>query len=119
MQVAAWMEATDGERRGLYIWGRSALNVRIERLWVVTAQPAPCLTAPPSLLAHINRQLTFFAESWNHRRIQIRGGPNRSPNDMFRFDMLGDSIRGDRLLLEDNMPDTELEVFVVDWDENW
>ncbi|KAF8187046.1 hypothetical protein K438DRAFT_1907599 [Mycena galopus ATCC 62051] len=55
-------------------------------------------------LATINNQLALFAQSWNQHRIQIRGGPNRSPADMFVFDMLVHI-----------MYDDELEVYGIDW----
>jgi hypothetical protein len=112
--------------------------VRIERLWVdVTAQVgafwADLFTVLELrhgldinnihhiwLLHHlffhlINQQLAFFAESWNQHRIQIRDGPNRSPADMFGFDMLVHGVRGDQLP-EDDLPEEELEVYGVDWE---
>ena len=51
-------------------------------------------------LPQINAQLNFFAESWNQHRLQIRDGPNRSPADIFGFDMLVCGIRGYRLSAE-------------------
>jgi hypothetical protein len=117
---------------------RSVHNVRIERLWAdVTAQVgafwADIFTELELrygldinnihhiwLLHHlflrlINQQLTFFAESWNQHRIQIRDGPNRSPADMFGFDMLVHGVRGDQLPDED-LTEEELEVYGVDWE---
>ena len=119
-------------------------NVRIERLWVdVTAQVgatwAEHFTALEMhhgldinnanhiwllhllYLPTINQQLDFFASSWNQHRMQIRDGPNRSPADMFCFDMLVHGIRGTLLPLTstatiDDMPDEELEVYGVDWE---
>lgn len=99
---------------------RSVHNVRIERLWVdVTAQVgASWAEAFTQLELHhgldinnthhiwllhllflpaINQQLTFFAESWNQHRIQIRNGPNHSPADLFSFDMLVHGIQGSQL----------------------
>lgn len=92
----------------------------------------------------INAQLNFFAESWNQHRLQIHDGPNRSPADMFGFDMFVCGIRGYRLPPEpgnaessnsylpthelttlppnglqsdiDNLSLDELEVFGVDWE---
>jgi hypothetical protein len=120
------------------LYYRSVHNVRIERLWVdVTAQVGSTwadhfttLELRHGLdinnvnhiwllhllfLPTINQQLTFFAESWNQHRIQIRNGPNRSPADLFGFDMFVHGVRGDQLP-DDSMTDDELEVFGVDWE---
>jgi len=66
-------------------------------------------------LAAINVQLAFFAESWNKHKMQIRSGPNRSPEDMFGFDMLVHGVRGNTLFNDDSMAEEELEVFGIDW----
>ncbi|KAJ3512101.1 hypothetical protein NLJ89_g3717 [Agrocybe chaxingu] len=135
--VAAWMEDRRGRHRGSYIWGRSVHNVRIERLWVdMTAQIGATWAnlfvvlelrhgldinnrSHIWLLQHIylpliNTDLLFFAEAWNEHRIQIRDGPNRSPNDMFGFDMLVHGVRGDPL--DEMMSQEELEVYGIDWE---
>ncbi|KAF5331773.1 hypothetical protein D9758_018551 [Tetrapyrgos nigripes] len=135
LRVAAWMEYHNGQRRGSYIWGQSVHNVRIERLWVdVTAQVGQSwhdfftdLEMHHGLdinndnhrwLLHylflpiINQELSFWAESWNNHRIQIRDGPNRSPIDMFGFDMFMHGFRGHDL----NLNQAELEVYGVDWE---
>ncbi|KAF8180323.1 hypothetical protein K438DRAFT_2171971, partial [Mycena galopus ATCC 62051] len=65
-------------------------------------------------LPTINDQLTFFMESWNEHRIQIRNGPNRSPADMFGFDMLVHGARGHAL--PEDFTEDELEVYGVDWE---
>ena len=116
---------------------RSVHNVRIERLWVdITAQIGATwsnaftalelhygldINSPHHLwLLHhlflpiLNQHLSFFAEAWNHHRIQIHDGPNRSPADMFGFDMLIHGLQGDRLYDDDLSPD-KLEVYGVDW----
>jgi hypothetical protein len=113
--------------------------VRIERLWVdVTAQVGALWADHFTLLelhhgldinnhSHIwllhhlflptiNQQLSFFAASWNQHVMQIHGGPNRSPADMFCFDMLVHGIRGDQVPPNDQMTDEELEAFGVDWE---
>jgi hypothetical protein len=116
-------------------------NIRIERLWVdVTAQVgafwADIFTQLQLqhgldanniyhiwLLHHlflhiINQQLAFFAEAWNQHRIQIRNGPNRSPADLFGFDMFVHGVRGHRLSDEDDagLGEAEMEIYGVDWE---
>ncbi|KAG8942949.1 hypothetical protein FRC04_003291 [Tulasnella sp. 424] len=133
IQVAAYMEMRNGVQRGSYIWGRSVHNVRIERLWVdVTVQFGSKwhsffenLEVQHGLninnrnhlwllhylyLPDINADCAFFAESWNHHRIQTPGQPARSPHDMWFFDQFTNGVRGDQLTL------AELEEFGVDWE---
>ncbi|KAJ7664655.1 hypothetical protein DFH06DRAFT_1324193 [Mycena polygramma] len=50
-------------------------------------------------------------EAWNQHQIRIRDGPNRSPADMFGFDMLVHGVRGTA-----PMSDAELEVYGMDWE---
>ncbi|KAJ7714981.1 hypothetical protein B0H16DRAFT_1340317, partial [Mycena metata] len=58
----------------------------------------------------------FFAQSWNQHRIQIRGGPNRSPADMFVFNTLVHGVRGNQLPAEEEiMDEEELEVYGINW----
>ncbi|KAJ7254002.1 hypothetical protein B0H12DRAFT_1202352 [Mycena haematopus] len=119
----------------------SVHNVRIERLWVdVTAQVGAAWADHFTLLeirhgldinniSHIwllqllflgtiNSQLAFFAESWNQHRIQIRNSPNRSPADMFVFDMFVNGVRGEQLPPEEEgLNDEELEAYGIDWRE--
>ncbi|KAF8999752.1 hypothetical protein BDZ89DRAFT_969247 [Hymenopellis radicata] len=120
--------------------GTSVHNVRIERLWVdVTAQlgatwhsrfteleihhglninnPHHIWLLQFLFLPIINQQLAFFVEGWNHHRIQIRHGPNRSPVDLFGFDMFVHGVRGDTLPdNEEGLSEEELEVFGVNWE---
>lgn len=63
----------------------------------------------------INQQLAFFAEAWNQHKLQIRDGPNRSPADLFGFDMMVHGVRGNQLPMEE-LSDEELEVYGVDWE---
>lgn len=46
--------------------------------------------------------------------MQFRDGPNRSPEDMFGFDMAVHGLRGDSL--SEDLQDDELEVYGVDWE---
>lgn len=121
--------------QGFFLY-RSVHNVRIERLWGdVTAQIgsswADAFTGLELYhgldinnqnhiwLLHIlflrilNSQLELFAQGWNSHRIQIRGGPNRSPEDMFGFDMMANGFRGDSI--GDSLSDEELETYGIDW----
>lgn len=111
-------------------------NVRIERLWVdITTQLGSIWREQFTILevsyglnhlnvchrwllhhlflASINAQLSFFAETWNKHTLQMRrgAGPNRTPEDMFVFDMFVHGVRGEELLSPE-----ELEVFGVDWE---
>jgi hypothetical protein len=121
--------------QGFYFF-RSVHNVRIERLWGnVTSQiGSSWADAFTSLELHhgldinnqnhiwllhilflriLNSQLEFFAQGWNSHRIQIRGGPNRSPEDMFGFDMMASGFRGD--FISDSLSIEELEIYGIDW----
>ena len=61
-------------------------------------------------LTTINEEADFWVDTWNHHRIQIRDGPNRSPIDMFGFDMLVHGFRGD------DLQESDVEAYGVDWD---
>lgn len=121
----------------ILFYNRSVHNVRIEHLWVdITAQIGASWAEAFTelelthgldinnsnhiwLLHHLflpmlNQQLQFFAEAWNHHRIQIRNGPNRSPVDMFGFDMLVHGVRGDQVPQHENLTEEEIEVYGVD-----
>lgn len=120
---------------------RSVHNVRIERLWLnlTTSFGAKWHEFFHKLefrygldinseshmwllhflfLPSINRDVAFFVDTWNNHRIQIRRGTNRSPIDMYGFDMLALGLRGDPSVppeaLEMLSPD-DIETFGVDW----
>ncbi|KAJ7026752.1 hypothetical protein C8F04DRAFT_966135 [Mycena alexandri] len=123
----------DGQH-GIWALPTDVHNVRIERLWAdITAQIGATWAdvfiilelhhglninnAYHIWLLHylflnqINLQLRFFMEAWNQHQIRICNGPNRSPADMFGFDMLALGVRGTDLLSNE-----ELEVYRVDWE---
>ncbi|KAF8134701.1 hypothetical protein K438DRAFT_1911705 [Mycena galopus ATCC 62051] len=100
--------------------GESVHNVRIEQLWVdVTAQVKVQYGLDINNVAHIwllnlfflgtiNTQLTFFAESWNQHRIQIRNAANWSPlTCLFLIYQLPQE--------EEDLREDELEVYGIDW----
>ena len=122
---------------GIDFFCRSVHNIRVEQLWVdITAQIGASwanfftiLEIQHGLdinnadhiwllhflfLPYLNHDLEFFAEAWNEHKIQIRDGPNRSPIDMYTFDMLVYGVRGDNL--GDMMSEEELEVYGIDWE---
>jgi hypothetical protein len=67
-----------------------------------------------SFLFTINQQLAFFANAWNQHHIQIKDGLNRSPADLFGFDMMVHGIGGDQQ--PEDLTEEELEVYEVDWE---
>lgn len=114
-------------------------NVRIERLWAdITAQIGATWADLFTILEvrhglninnvyhiwllhylflrQINDQLRFFMEGWNQHQLRIRDGPNRSPADLFGFDMLVHGVRGTDPTVEQPMSEEEMEVFGVDWE---
>lgn len=67
-------------------------------------------------LEDINNDIAFFIDTWNHHLIQIRGQANRSPIDLYAFDMLLHGIRGDDVFEEEELDDGELQDYGVDWE---
>jgi hypothetical protein len=133
---ASYVFSYSGTKISRLFFHRSVHNVRIERLWGdVTAQiGSSWADAFTDLELHhglninnenhiwllhilflpiLNSQLGLFTQGWNCHRIQIRGGPNRSPEDMFGFDMITNGIRGD--FINDSLSDEELEIYGIDW----
>jgi hypothetical protein len=130
----SWIYSTNTLLYSDVLFHRSVHNVRIERLWAdVTAQIGATWSELFTILEirhglninnvyhiwllhylflrQLNEQLHFFMEAWNQHQIRIRDGPNRSPADMFGFDMIVHGVRGTEL-----MSPEELEVFGVDWE---
>ncbi|KAJ7799334.1 hypothetical protein B0H14DRAFT_3788018 [Mycena olivaceomarginata] len=132
------MEAYRGEGRGSYLWGRERLyttsyrsvhNVRIERLWGHITAQIGATWADLFILLEMRHGLDinnthhiwllhylFCAKSTSssHRIEMRRGpGPNRSPADMFGFDMIVHGVRGSELPAADaaSMSEEEMEVF--------
>lgn len=111
---------------------RSVHNVRIERLWwdltiqfggkwkiffmeLETRYGLNIHNDKHKWLLHylflpeINNDISAFVEHWNHHRIRMQGQPNRSPVEIYGFDMGALGQRGDELNME------ELETYGVDW----
>ncbi|KAJ7463135.1 hypothetical protein B0H11DRAFT_2241111 [Mycena galericulata] len=73
------------------------MNIWNERLWKEFPSGPDWVYELDDALAYLDRwreQLRFFMESWDRHQIRIRNGPNRSPADMFGFDMLVHGVRG-------------------------
>ena len=122
-----------------YIIFRSVWNVCIECLWVdVTAQVSAYwskffvqlelwhslninnihhIWLLQYLFLHIiNTQLSFWVHSWNQHKLKIWDRPNRSPTDLFIFDMLVHGVWGDQLPDKEELSTEKLEVYGVDWE---
>ncbi|KAH9925166.1 uncharacterized protein B0H18DRAFT_869901 [Fomitopsis serialis] len=117
--------------------GMSIHNVRIERLWVdvtaqVTSKWADFFTDLELrhglninnidhihllhylFLPLINTELLYFVSGWNHHTIS---GVNRTPSDMFGWDMYVHGIRGGQLPPHQQLlTDEELEYYGVDFE---
>ena len=63
----------------------------------------------------INQQLQFFTEEWNQHKLQIRGGPNHLPADLFGFNMMVYGVCGDSLP-EEEMSNENMEIYGVNWE---
>jgi hypothetical protein len=96
---------------------RSVHNSRIERIWYDVTEgfggkwkdffidleanegldvnnPAHIWLLHHLFLDNINRDALAWAETWNNHKLQIRGEPQQTPQEMFFFSMLEDGPRG-------------------------
>lgn len=68
----------------------------------------------------INEEAQQWAEAWNAHTMEIRGGPDRSPRDIFLFGMLQDGPRGLEHAttsdIDDNLGEDELATYGIDWE---
>lgn len=117
---------------------RSIHNVRIERLWGdVTAQVTSkwrdlftelelrhglninnmdhIILLHQLFLPRINHELQLFASGWNHHKVSTT---NRTPSEMFGWDMYVHGIRGAQLARPDEpiLTAEELEYYGVDFE---
>jgi hypothetical protein len=128
------LPTTDNQLNKQVLWlqNRSVHNVRIERMWwdvtiqfgdkwkrffmeLETRYGLDIHNQKHKWLLHylflfmINNDIAAFIETWNNHKIRIRGEPNRSPIEIYGFDMGALGQRGDELDME------ELETYGVDW----
>ena len=76
----------------------------------------------------INQDATSWAEAWNSHKLQIRGEPQQTPQEMFFFSMLEDGPRGvsdgqrirdgdgDPGVEDEEVEDEDLATYGIDWD---
>jgi hypothetical protein len=127
---------------------RSVHNSRIERIWYDVTEgfgskwkdfftdleanegldvdnPAHIWLLHHLFLGSINQDTLAWAEAWNSHKLQMRGEPQQTPQEMFFFSMLEDGPRGlggpqsqgeegDSDGLEDG---EDVSMFGIDWDE--
>ena len=130
---------------------RSVHNSRIERIWYDVTEgfggkwkdfftdleanegldvdnPAHIWLLHHLFLDEINQDALIWAEAWNNHKLQIRGEPQQTPQEMFFFSMLEDGPRGlngprsqsggegdpDPDGLEDG---EDLSAFGIDWED--
>lgn len=123
----------------LYVDIRSVHNTRIERLWYDVTQGFggkwkqffmelethygldPDRSEHIWLLHHlflssINQDAQEWAEAWNSHTLHLRGEPDRSPKDIFFFDMLQRGPQGlQSVATPDDEDDLDLSAYGVDW----
>jgi len=130
---------------GLTIFFRSVHNSRIERIWYDVTEgfggkwksfftdleanegldvnnPAHIWLLHHLFLEDINQDALAWAETWNNHKLQIRGEPQQTPQEMFFFSVLEDGPRGFNGPMaqrrEDGLEDGEEDIstFGIDWD---
>lgn len=122
---------------------RSVHNSRIERLWFDFTQalgakwhsffmnlehnyglnqdnPGHIWLLHHLFLHLINNEAQEWAEAWNAHTMEIRGGPDCSPRDMFLFGMLQDGPRGlehaTSHTADDHLNEEEMALYGIDWE---
>jgi hypothetical protein len=81
----------------------------------------------PSLPAHIwllhylfldaiNDDAMEWADTWNNHTMQLRGEPNRTPNEMFFFSMVQDGLRGVSGLEPVDEEVDDIASYGIDWE---
>lgn len=127
---------------------RSVHNSRIERIWYDVTEgfgskwkdfltdleanegldvnnPAHIWLLHHLFLDDINKDALTWAEVWNNHKLQIRGEPQQTPQEMFFFSMLEDGprgINGPRSQnregdLDEFNEGEDISTFGIDWEE--